>query len=153
LSVWIPFGDATLDNGCMYLLPKNAVTERIGRLLPILKTVSRRDLFVLLQSSRALPASAGSVLGWESGVIHWGSSSESAASQARASVALEFIRDGIKEPKPKVPFVDPRGALPAFERRLNMIGRAIVSYEEFEPRMLRYSELARRLVRETDLLS
>jgi hypothetical protein len=145
LSLWIALSDATLDNGCMCLVPKTRVPDRIARGWERLKNVSRAELRALLQGSRALPVRAGSVLGWESGIIHWGLSSLPGAAP-RISIALEFIRSGIKRQNPGNPFVDPRAELPSFRQRLNMIGRAILSYEEFEPRMLRYLGLARRLV-------
>lgn len=121
ISLWIPLTDATLDNGCMYLMPSYA---------------SRDDL----QSIRALPAGAGSVLGWRQDLLHWGSYSSVRATEPRISIALEFDRGG---------GIDPRAPLPSLEERLNLIAKQILKYlEEFEPGRYdeKWLELADRII-------
>jgi len=75
LTVWIPLTDATLDNGCMYVVPKDfaygGAPPKRERLR--LGTVSSDYALELLHSCKALPAAAGSVLGWDPQTIHWGS--------------------------------------------------------------------------------
>jgi hypothetical protein len=119
ISVWIPLTDATLDNGCMYLMPSYA---------------PKHDL----QSIRALPARAGSILAWRQDVLHWGAYSSRRAKEPRISIALEFGREGL----------DP-AAVPPFEERLKLIARQILKYlEEFEPGRYeeRWMELADKIL-------
>ena len=66
LTVWIPLTEATLDNGCIYVVPKDfAYGSRAPRNERLrAETVSSDYALTLLHSCRALPAAAGSVLGW-----------------------------------------------------------------------------------------
>ena len=71
LSLWIPLSDITVENGCMCLLP-GASSREIS-----MATEERRDLPPTvfrraLQDVIALPASAGSMIGWRGDVLHWG---------------------------------------------------------------------------------
>ncbi|MBK9030423.1 MAG: phytanoyl-CoA dioxygenase family protein [Myxococcales bacterium] len=83
LSVWVPVTDATADNGCMYVVPApwdlqyqnpNATTEILS-----------------LQTVRALPAPAGSVLGWTPKLLHWGALARPGA-PPRVSLSIEYQR-------------------------------------------------------------
>tara|TARA_R110002072_G_scaffold123048_9_gene258112 strand:+ start:829 stop:1653 length:825 start_codon:yes stop_codon:yes gene_type:complete len=82
LSLWIPLSPATPENGCIYVLPlsREAHYDR-----PV---EGPADLD--LQDIRALPAQAGSVLGWRQDLFHWGARSTRRASQPRISLSLEF---------------------------------------------------------------
>ena len=73
---------ATPENGCIYVLPlsREAHYDR-----PV---EGPADLD--LQDIRALPAQAGSVLGWRQDLFHWGARSTRRASQPRISLSLEF---------------------------------------------------------------
>ncbi len=73
VTVWIPLGDATLDNGCIYVVPRDLVSREVANGFLNMQTISSADASALLQSSRALPAQAGSILGWDYTLIHWGS--------------------------------------------------------------------------------
>ena len=82
LTVWIPLTDVSPLNGCMYVLPTNR-DRHLPRWL-IRTSVKLKDL----QNVRALPAKAGSVLCWNSRILHWGSRSSEWADQPRISVAV-----------------------------------------------------------------
>lgn len=95
LTVWIPLTDATPLNGCLYVLPTNRDPNFPARLDRF--EVTAKDL----QNVRALPAPAGSVLCWNSCILHWGSRSSERAEQTRISVAAyvqgrDFDKDGMR---------------------------------------------------------
>src|SRR5439155_714271 len=67
-----PLSDATLDNGCIYLIPRDLIAAETAEAFIRTQTVGFAELAELLQGSRALPARAGSVLGRDYPLIHWG---------------------------------------------------------------------------------
>ncbi len=134
LTVWIPVTEATLDNGCMYVIPKDKIDPRTS--------LEEADARALLHATRALPARPGEVLGWDFDVIHWGSSSSDAATEPRVSLTQVFIA-GTAEPDAEVLFEISQ--LPSFEKRLYAISRGLLYYGKFELTLTRYADLARRL--------
>ena len=88
INLWIPITDATTLNSCMHVIPAFADqdfgTPESNYALP--EKIDTR----LLQSVRALPAKAGSILGWSTELIHWGGQSSARASQPRLSFAMYF---------------------------------------------------------------
>ena len=146
MSIWIPLTDATLDNGCIYVVPGNLNTAGIGE-QRTLKAASNLQMRELLQRSRALPARAGSVLGWYFRLVHWGSVCH-VAGGPRVSLVMEFIGSGERALDIELPLYDPQDGLPSLSQRLHAIGRAILQYKGFELRMRRYIGLARGLMRE-----
>lgn len=144
LSVWLPLTDATLDNGCMYVIPRNVVPESLPEDYREWGTLEKRELSRLLQGSRALPAEAGCVLGWDHSLIHWGSVS-SGSTIPRISIAAEFIGARAKPNHTEHPLLDTT-SLPTFEQRLYIIGRSISDYNRFEPLMNRFAEVAQQLM-------
>lgn len=143
MTVWIPLTDATLRNGCIYLIPRNLMPESVSRVYTSIDTVTRRELGAFLQASRALPAGAGSLLGWDHQVVHWGSVSKDAESP-RISISAEFISSHSTANPDEQPLLD-MSVLPPFPQRLRLIGKAIEAYRSFEPIMGRYQDLGRRL--------
>jgi hypothetical protein len=150
LSLWFPLSDATLENGCMYVIPKDRLATG---LMPkwASQNVTPDELKIFLQGSHALPAPAGSVLGWEFGLIHWGST-VGMATEPRISFSLEFIAEGIPRKHEKF-LIDHRAPLPGFEERLRIIGNCLLAYQKFEPGVLRFADLAERLRRQPVLSS
>jgi len=134
MTVWIPVTEATLDNGCMYLIPKDKVDPRTS--------LEEADARALLHATRALPARPGEVLGWDFDVIHWGSSSSDTAREPRVSLTHVFIAS-TAEPDGEVLFEISQ--LPSFEKRLYAISRGLLYYGKFELTLTRYADLARRL--------
>jgi hypothetical protein len=118
-SVWIPLSDTTPLNGCMYVVP-SIYDPNYPHNLGSYEILN-------VQGIRALPAKAGSVLGWNENLLHWGGHSSQRANQPRISVGCEFIRGDIK-PYNK-PIVDP-AAPPGFEQRLGLIGKSILQYKQ-----------------------
>ncbi len=149
----IPLSDATLENGCMYIVPRNLIPERIAKHFSKIEVVEVAELGPLLQAIRALPARAGSILGWDFGVIHWGSTCDN-GKEPRISISVEFLREH-KEPKRnECPLLETQVNIPAsLNQRLAVIGRAILTYQRFEASMIRFAGLASRLIEETAKVS
>jgi phytanoyl-CoA dioxygenase PhyH len=144
MSIWVPLTDATIDNGCIYLVPKDMYTSAIGERRE-LRDASNLQMRELLQRGRALPAPAGSLLGWQFQVLHWGSTAHGPGNP-RISLAFEFIAADQAPVKNEMPLYDPATPLPDLSLRLHSIGRAIRRYSRFEVKMWRYTELAKVLM-------
>jgi hypothetical protein len=143
LTVWIPLTDATLENGCMYVIPKDRLAATLDRRFPDVGSVTIPQLGALLQAARALPARAGSILTWDQDLVHWGSISNDAA-WPRISIAADFAP---RQGPPRNDLLPPMemDVLPSFAQRLRIVGRMIPYYQGFEHTMIRYNELGRRL--------
>jgi hypothetical protein len=90
-TIWIPLTDATTHNSCIYVLP---FPED-----PAIQSFLQKESVVAIQQHaqltnwsnvRALPAQAGSVLGWNPYIMHWGSQSTDWATHARVSVGIYY---------------------------------------------------------------
>jgi Phytanoyl-CoA dioxygenase (PhyH) len=147
VSLWIPLSEATLSNGCMYVVRRNEATGEVSDKYTDTANFSARQVDALLQSVRALPASPGDVLCWSEHVIHWGSMAEPAEGiQPRVSIALEFSTPEFPT-SADTPFVLPiDGPLPGFRARLESISRAILNYRRFEVLIERFAPLAEMIV-------
>jgi hypothetical protein len=78
LSVWMPVTDATLDSGCLYVVPRGADKcwddpTHPDHLRPAeAEPGGGAALHFPLACARPLPAAAGSVCMWAGNTIHWG---------------------------------------------------------------------------------
>ena len=144
LSIWIPLTDATVGNGCMYVIPADAVPTGLPTSFLDWSSVSVQDLCDLLHNVTPLPAPAGSVMGWNNRLIHWGGRATTESAGLRISVAAEFLGVGTKPRSSELPVLGLQ--IPDFRARLRIIGQAILAYEKFEPSMIRYSGIAKRLI-------
>jgi len=89
-TIWIPLTDVTPLNSCMYLLPIDKdphVPDNLD------KTSIKQEN---IQDIRALPCKAGSVLCWNTNVLHWGSNGSEHASEPRMSIATYLLSDGLR---------------------------------------------------------
>lgn len=147
LSLWISLSDATVENGCMFLVPASRSRE-------VTETTKAQDslpniLFrKMLQDVVALPVPSGSLIGWRGDVLHWGGAN-SGSTVPRVSLALEFRSRDVKTTRFERPLIDPRAALPPFRTRLFAIVKALREYTNFEPLLLRHLPLAERIFEET----
>jgi hypothetical protein len=107
--------------------------------------MSESDVRALLQGCRALPARLGSVVGWDFNLIHWGSTGGEGGA-LRVSLSVEFLGADAEPAPDERPLLDAHANLPTFEQRLLVIARAVRSYQRFEPLLIRFQELAGRLV-------
>ncbi len=127
----------------MYVIPKDRLpTELMSKWTS--QSITPDELKLFLQSSRALPAQAGSVIGWEFGLIHWGST-VGTTSEPRISFSLEFIGEGVERQHYEKSMIDHEAPLPQFHERLRIVGNCLLAYQKFEPWVLRFADLAERL--------
>ncbi len=85
-TVWVPLKDVTTLNACMYVLPTDQDPNVPDNMADI--TIPPESI----QSIRALPGKAGSVMCWNQSVLHWGSNSSEWADDARISIAAYLQR-------------------------------------------------------------
>jgi hypothetical protein len=86
INVWIPLTDVTPIDSCIYVVPAPGDPDYYSA---DRKVHPER---IRLQDVRALPAAAGSVLGWSTHLVHWGSRSSQFAAGPRAAVTVYFQR-------------------------------------------------------------
>ena len=144
LTVWIPLTDATIDNGCMYVIPRNCLPPELSSHYADWTSVSHKNLGILLHNVTPLPAAPGSILGWNHSLIHWGGRATKSSTPPRISLGVEFLRKGEKPSASELPVFDTN--VPGLPGRLRVIGQAMRDYEKFEPRIRRYRDLAIRLM-------
>jgi len=145
VTVWIALTDATLDNGCIYLVPPDSLPASM-RTMDLQARVAMTDVMATLHGARALPIDAGAAIGWDFDVLHWGARTSRPASSRRA-MSLVFV-GAHQQPHPdEDPLLSLDGDLPPFEMRLRAIARAITVYGEREPMARRFLPVARLLDR------
>jgi len=142
ITSWLPITDATLDNGCMYVIPQNLELEKFPEAELRRRYGANIQTHGNLHRVRALPAPAGTVLCWNHWIKHWGGFSSSAATHPRISVAYEWIRADVRTTEHEHTRiwenVRPRGPRtfmlgepsPNFKQRLFLIGRNMKRYLE-----------------------
>lgn len=86
MTLWVPLTDATPDNGCIYVVPAPLDVQY--------HNPNATPEVMSLQCVRALPAAAGSVLGWSSSLLHWGGIARAGA-PGRVSISFEFQRGDV----------------------------------------------------------
>ncbi len=126
MTVWLPFTDATPLNGCIYVLPAHLDDCFRNRVWG----GENNAQVPAPQNIRALPATAGSMLAWNQGLLHWGGRASRLGTVPRTSAALEFQR-GDKAPLNE-PLLDPK-RMPSFQERLGLIGKQILQYQHMYP--------------------
>ncbi len=154
ITLWIALTEATLDNGCMYVVPQDLI---YGAKVPVKERlreplISSEYCLELLHSCRALPAAAGSVLGWDPRTIHWGSKCQE-PKWPRISLGCEFVSRGVT-PKPHT--IDELApgqsgaALPSFIQRMRHIALSIRIHKGRDLKAARFSQVAEELIRITN---
>jgi hypothetical protein len=140
ISTWVPLTDATVDNGCMYIIPRSDnAAEALDQLSG--EELSTTDAKTLLKHVRALPAPAGSVLGWAFDIWHWGSVRKAGA-PPRVSVAFEWLgQDGVPR-ESESPLLDLDRGLPTLHERFDVIFRCVTSYWKFDATLVPFVRLA-----------
>lgn len=134
LSLWIPLTDATLDNGCMSVLPRT--NERFYD-FPLDDPDGINPAHAV-----ALPAKAGSVLGWPQDLYHWSNKVTKNASGPRLSLSLEFQNPAFD---PLVPPLLDVARPPSFETRLGLVRQQFSKYRHMEDTGFAVSEICDKL--------
>jgi hypothetical protein len=143
LTIWIALTDATVANGCIHLVPPDALPASF-RTTDFDTAVVLRDVMAAMHATRALEAKAGAMLGWDFDVFHWGGRAAGGAPERR-SISLEFIA-GDEPPKAdELPLLDVAGPLPPLAVRLDLIARALDNYAAREAALRRFRALAPHL--------
>jgi len=142
-SVWLALSDATLDNGCIYVIPRRQIPPDLAESFDQVETYSRRDLKTMLQNCRAVPVPAGTVLCWGSELIHWGTRSSRKA-EPRITATHSFISARVSPTEFERPSLDAH-RLPNLAERLRAISRAIQDHVESKPGLVKYLDFAQRL--------
>ena len=145
-TVWFSLNEATLDNGCMYAIPKYRVSEDLLEKWKKTGDLTHKEVCHLLHASRALPVPAGSVLGWEGDVIHWGTPS-GAGVKPRISLSVVYLRENIEPVADEIPLLSPFD-LPDFSQRMLAVGKALNYYNIHVLALSKFADLSRMLVRE-----
>jgi hypothetical protein len=162
LTLWVALTDATVDTGCLCVLPRHRVPQDLAGRWVERSTWTKREALDVLHAARPLPAVAGSVLGWDASLLHWGAA-RAVAGAPRISYSMEFATAAATDaplalapasaPAASTPMsavtAGPAGTtgvdLPPFAARLRAIARGIANYHGSEPRASRFVELAERL--------
>ncbi len=117
LTLWIPLTDATTRNGCIHCLPAcwdhGYLSERGG------------DIVGSVRHIRALPAAAGSVLGWSHSLLHWGGAC-APGEPPRIATSFEVMRSDLAT---TVPRTYPVGWRPSASERVALIAEMRVKYQ------------------------
>ncbi len=139
LTVWIALSEANPLNGCIYVVPAHLDERFERRVWESNNIIDAKNL----QNIRALPATAGSMLAWNQGLIHWGSRASWRAREPRRSAAFEFQRGDIAPINEPLLEVSP--AL-AFHQRLALIGNVLIRYQRRHPLTAALREIAETLL-------
>lgn len=144
LTIWIAVTEATLDNGCIYVIPRHRLDPKaLGQFFDVDANFDRATTLRLLQSSRALPAPAGSVLGWDFTTVHWGSVVHRNVEIPRISISAELIRDSdLAADEVRLPLDE----LPDFDSRLQLIANAMKTYVHWDMQLSRFEPVVRRIL-------
>lgn len=132
LTAWLALTDATLDNGCLYVVPapfSRGLAERFHEL----ERADMNEVIRMLHGVRALPVAAGSLIGWRLDVLHWGGVSTGEASAPRVALSFELAHEDARPTLAEEPSFS-LDELPSFEDRLRVIGRGLLAYGKAEDR-------------------
>jgi hypothetical protein len=133
MTLWVAVTDATPENGCIYFVPASRDPSYDGDL--------RNAVVADPSTIRALPARAGTVLGWTQQLLHWGGRSSAWAEGPRASFSMEFQRSAVPLRNDPIP-----QAVPPFRERARWVGKQIHGYAHMEPPSPELERLAARLI-------
>lgn len=123
VTLWVPLTNVSAINGCIHVIPASKDAHYLDFAVPDNKKDYDTRLGVPLE------APAGSVLIWNSRLIHWGGKSQPEAPESRISMAFEFQRSDVPLFS-KPPIKDPTILVP-FSKRLHMIANQIRQYEHW----------------------
>lgn len=144
VSVWVALTDATVDNGCIHIVPPDVLPPAF-RTTDLETRLTMSDVLKAMHGTHALPVSAGAAVGWEFDVFHWGGRAVNPRG-ARRSMSMEFLAAGQAPEADETPLIGVEGPLPAFEERLRVVAIGLRAYAKREAASRRYRVLADRLL-------
>lgn len=121
-TLWVALTDAVPENGCIHLVPADRD--------PTYGTPDEDRHRFPPEAVQVVPAAAGTVLGWNQAVLHWGGRSSRQAHGPRISISMEFQRGDVE------PFnrpLLPAGVFPDLPGRLALIAKQLVQYSHMVP--------------------
>jgi hypothetical protein len=137
ITVWIPYTDATLENGCIRVVPTSRDRELAGGAPTSGDPVGAADASVVVGDVVALPAAAGAILAWNQHILHGGGPFTAAATRPRISAGIYFQSADRPSYGTPVAFDAPL----AFPSRLRLIACALLRYQKmfrFPPPVLKF---------------
>jgi len=116
LTIWVPLTDATPRNGCIHCVPAyfDLAYEN-----PHANNVVFDNQYI-----RAVPATAGSILGWSHALLHWGGVC-APGEPARIATSYEVIRSDLPDLMPRW---HPAGWRPGRSERRELIAEMREKY-------------------------
>ena len=142
VSVWVALTDATITNGCMFLMPPRSLPESFRTLK--IETLPTADVLTAVHSTRALPVSAGAAVGWDFDVFHWGGRASRPELERRA-ISMEFLGASVGAAADELPMIGLDDPLPSLDVRLKVIGIGLETYGKREMTSARFRALAQGL--------
>ncbi|MBS1522331.1 MAG: phytanoyl-CoA dioxygenase family protein [Bacteroidetes bacterium] len=143
-TVWFSLSDATLDNGCIYIVAKNRVSSALLQKWLNMEDLKHREVKVLLQSTKALPVAAGSLLGWRGDVVHWGAISTK-KTHPRVSLSVVYIKENTTPLPDELPLLQPE-CIPDFPMRMISIAKAVKYYNIHVLSLNKFDGIAKQLM-------
>lgn len=119
INLWLALSDVTVDTACMHVVP----IDRDPHFPGDLRRVDFDDEDVV-----ALPAMAGTLLGWTSNALHFGGPMTARARSPRISLSYT-----LRDP----PHTGDLAAAPSFEARIDLLAQMITLYGDQEGASLR----------------
>ena len=145
-TVWFPLTNATIDNGCMYVIARHKVSDELLYKWLEMKDLTHKEVKSLLQGTRALPVPAGSILAWDGDVIHWGTLSSKNV-MPRVSLSVVYLKENVKPLSDEIPLLSPVD-IPDFPKRMLAVGKAINYYNIHVLALNKFAALGRMLIAE-----
>jgi hypothetical protein len=130
LTIWLPLTDATVDNGCMHIVP----ASRVGA-LPVdmfeQETVSSARALEVLHAVQAVECRAGDALCWRTDVIHFGGWATGESTTPRMALAVHLIHGDASVPVRERPTRDLFGPPPTHAERVAFVAKQLLLYAEY----------------------
>jgi hypothetical protein len=148
VTCWVPLTPVTPDNGCVYVIERNAANSS-GPVDLSGDNLTAAQVLSALPRVRALPAGPGSFLAWPNDTIHWGGMFLR-GQQARIALSFHFASEdfenidlGLRE---SMLIERP---LPRLEDRLRWVSQSMLRFRGRDPLLERFAPVAHRLIGES----
>ena len=147
VTCWVPLTPVSPDNGCVYVIERNAESPN-GSIDLGGANLTAAQVLNALPRVRALPAGPGSFLAWPNDTIHWGGM-YMRGQQARTALSFHFADRNFENVDPSLSesmLID--RPLPRFEDRLRWVSQSMLRFRGRDPLLERFAPVAHRLIKE-----